>query len=100
VRPSLWQLLPYAASADVCVTVARRKVRSRSGIAVRVSGDLSVRDVRVRGGIRMTSPARTVADLAVELPLDELERLAAEAQRRATAVVAQLAAALTLARHR
>jgi very-short-patch-repair endonuclease len=48
------------------------------------------RDLRTRGGIRLTSPARTIADLAAELRLADVERLAAEAQRRGLATRREL----------
>ena len=91
---ALWDLLPYPATADVCVTIAQRRIRSRPGVTARVSGDLRGADVRVLGGIPVTSPARTVAGLAVELGLDELEHLAAEAQRRSLARPSELIAEL------
>ncbi len=78
---ALWGLLPYPASAPACVTlpIAGRVVRR--GIDVHRAA-LSPRDVRRRKQLPLTSPPRTVLDLAAKLGPEELERVVAEAGYR------------------
>ena len=74
---AFWGIRPGRAG-DVDVTVANRNVRQREGIHVhRVRG---LDDVWWREGIAITSPARTLRDLARHLPRRELERAAEQAQ--------------------
>jgi very-short-patch-repair endonuclease len=74
----VWGLLRAAAGAvDVTVTGGRR--RSRPGIAVHHAA-LTPADVRRRDALRLTSPARTLLDLAGTLPAHELELAINEAQ--------------------
>jgi very-short-patch-repair endonuclease len=77
----LWRLLP-AAKGDVEVTVAGRDCRSRPGILVHRVRDLERRDVRKLGGIPITSPARTIFDVAAVVRRRELEQALAEAYAR------------------
>jgi very-short-patch-repair endonuclease len=63
------------------VTVVARRPPNRPGIRVHQTTFLQPgRDVRTRDGIPVTSPARTILDLAARLPIGELERMVAEAQ--------------------
>ena len=66
----------------VDVTLAGRRCRPKKGIRVHSSAKLPERDVRPKGLVRLTYPARTVIDMAADLTLDELERLIAEARAR------------------
>lgn len=79
---ALWQLLPYPAKSAVDITVARSRAPQRPGIRVRRTSSLSRRDVRRLDGIPVTSPARTLLDLAAEVGAVELERAVAEALAR------------------
>ena len=63
----------------VDVTVAAGHRRTQRGIAVH-RAPLRRVDVRRLQRLRVTSPARTLLDLAAILPRDELERAANEAQ--------------------
>jgi very-short-patch-repair endonuclease len=63
----------------VNVTVARR-VRSRPGIRIHAVRALQPTDVTRRHGIPITTPARTLLDLADVLPLPALERTVHEAE--------------------
>lgn len=87
----LWDLLPYPASAPVWVTVPLARVISRPRIAVRRAA-LPARDVRSRDGLRLTSPPRTIFDLALLLDEQELEHVVAQAQYRRLASEAELVA--------
>jgi hypothetical protein len=75
---ALWDLLPYPAAAHVCVTVPSARRLTRPRIRVRRSA-LEDRDLRRRHGLPLTSPPRTILDLAGELGSEDLERLVAEA---------------------
>jgi very-short-patch-repair endonuclease len=78
---ALWELLPYPATAPACVTLPIASRVVRPGIDAHRAA-LSPRDVRRRKQLPVTSPPRTVLDLAAELDRDDLERLVAEAHYR------------------
>jgi very-short-patch-repair endonuclease len=63
----------------VDVTVASGPTRGRGGINLH-RNRLSKREIRTRHGLSVTSPARTIIDLALTARPDELERLIAEAR--------------------
>jgi len=101
---SLWNLLPYPAPGDVCVTSPHGRGASRSGIEAHRAA-LDRRDLRRRHGMPLTSPPRTILDLATTLgagdeqprndPLEtqrlgDLERIVAEANFRRRATDAEL----------
>jgi very-short-patch-repair endonuclease len=77
----LWQLLAYPASDRVCVTVPPGRAIERPGIEVHRAA-LARRDIRRRHGLTLTSPPRTVLDLAAELDREDLEGLVGEATFR------------------
>jgi very-short-patch-repair endonuclease len=69
-----WGMLPTA-RADVDVTVAAKGGRARRpGIDLHVVRRLSSRDVTERDGLRITTPARTLVDLATTGPARQVER--------------------------
>jgi very-short-patch-repair endonuclease len=77
---------------DICVpgAIAGR----RPGIRPHRANRLPASDVVVRYGLRITSPARTLLDLAATSPRDELERLVEEAQVQRLASPAALRAVI------
>jgi very-short-patch-repair endonuclease len=89
----LWRLLP-AAKGDVEVTVAGRDCRSRPGIRVHRVSALDPRDIRKLGGTPITSPARTILDLAAVVRPRELEQTLAEAYARRLARRSELVSLL------
>jgi very-short-patch-repair endonuclease len=88
----LWRLL--AATGDVEVTVAGRDCRSRPGIRVHRVSALDPRDIRKLGGTPITSPARTILDLAAVVRPRELEQALAEAYARRLARRSELVSLL------
>ena len=74
----LWVLRP-AREGLIDVTVPGRKTRDRPGIRVHKS-QIHPRDATRQHGIPVTSPARTLLDLATTLPQEELDRAVEEAQ--------------------
>lgn len=82
-RPAaiLWALCPPGAIAPE-VTVVGRDSRSRDGILVHRVHHLHRADARRREGIPVTSPARTLLDLAAIASGKELDRAIEEAQIR------------------
>jgi very-short-patch-repair endonuclease len=79
----LWQLLPYPANpGPVDVTVPERKLASTPRIRIHCVQALDQRDIRALHRIPITTPARTLLDLATILPPYLLERALAEAQVR------------------
>jgi very-short-patch-repair endonuclease len=77
----LWRL-PSSPQGAVDVTVWGRRCDSKHGIRVHRVAALDRRDVRKLGGIPVTSPARTILELAAVVELRELERAVAEAEAR------------------
>ena len=75
---SLWGLTAAPADGRVDVTVPGRHVR-RAGIRAHRASVVASRDVRVRDGLRVTAPARTLLDAAEDLSAGDLERAVAEA---------------------
>jgi very-short-patch-repair endonuclease len=69
-----------AATGAIEVTVAGRAPRSRAGIIVHRAASLGDEDTCRRDGLPLTSPIRTLIDLAGVLPRPPLERVLAEAQ--------------------
>ena len=88
---NLWNLLPYPATAPVCVTVPPERSVARPGIKVHRS-KLTRRDLRRRHGLAVASPPRTILDLARSLDEEKLERVVAEASYRGLASEAELRA--------
>ncbi len=72
----------FAARPDdlIEVTLIGRNVRQRPGLRVYRVAELDVRDVRIRDGIPVTSPARTLIDLAARARDDELHAAISEAR--------------------
>jgi hypothetical protein len=76
---ALWELRPIAATRiDVTVrTTARRK---RAALTIHRSRNLPDEEVTVQHGIRVTTPARTLLDLAATLDRRPLERALDQAE--------------------
>jgi very-short-patch-repair endonuclease len=89
----LWRLLP-APSGDVEISVAGRNCGRRPGIRLHRVVALDRCDVRKLGGIPVTSPARTILDVAAVVTPRELERALAEAQARRLTLRSELSALL------
>jgi very-short-patch-repair endonuclease len=89
----LWRLLP-GREGDVEVTVAGRNPGRKRGIRVHRVRDLDRREIRKLGGIPITSPARTIFDLAAVVGQRELEQALAEAFARRLARRSELASLL------
>jgi hypothetical protein len=90
---AVWRLVDRP--EEVQVTVAGRRVRHRAALRVHRVAVLDARDVRLRHGIPVTSPARTMIDLAGSLDDDlEIERALAELRVLGLARDAELRAAM------
>jgi very-short-patch-repair endonuclease len=80
---AVWALDGVLSRGPVTVTVPhRRTVRPPPGSVVHRSRHLDRGDVVRRDGLPVTSPARTLADLAASLPTAALERAVVDALRR------------------
>jgi very-short-patch-repair endonuclease len=76
----LWEFAPDG-GADIDVTVvARNPGTRRAGVRIHRPLVLDRRDVRVRRGVSVTSPARTALDIAMTASAPDLERLLATAR--------------------
>jgi hypothetical protein len=72
----LWGLIKGAAPGPEVICPTQRRIE---GVTTRRSRYLDAQDVALRGGIPVTSVARTVVDLAAELPEEALARACHEA---------------------
>jgi hypothetical protein len=79
---------------DPEVTVVGSVARHVDGIRVRRSRTLDRRDVWRRDSILVTSPARTVLDVATDMPARELRRMVRQAQAEGRVTVRQLSEVL------
>ena len=76
---AFWEMRPvWTGDVDVLV-VGHVHGRSRQGIRIHRTGALHRADLRLREGLSLTSPARTLIDIAPELSARELERTLNEA---------------------
>ena len=96
---AIWDLPPYPASAQLCVTVPPGRSATRPGIRIH-RANVPRADLRRREGMALTSPPRTILDLASELGLENLERLVAEADYRRLASGGELGEQLERNPHR
>ena len=78
---SLWRLLPYPATAPPWITIPSERYAQRPRMQIS-RASIQPRDIRTRGRLRVTSPPRTVLDMAALLDGYELEALVAEANFR------------------
>lgn len=79
---AMWRLRSYGAGAPIWITVPHRRRPVRTNVLIRRAEVLRA-DVRVRHGLQLTSPPRTVLDCAAVLDDPyELEGLVAEASFR------------------
>ena len=90
----LWGMELVAADTTPHVAVARNRSRLRHEGVVVHRADLAVDEVRDHRGVGVTSPLRTVFDLARSLPLHEAVAVADSALRRTLLTVAELKAGL------
>jgi very-short-patch-repair endonuclease len=90
---AIWQLLE-ALDDVIDLTVSRRSPRRRPGLRVHRSRRLAPEDVAVVRGIPVTSPARTLADLAEDASDRDLERAFDEATTRRLVTTASISAAV------
>lgn len=86
---SLWNLIPYPATAPAWVTIPPERSATRPRIKA-IRAHLDSRDVRRRERMPVTSPPRTILDMATLLDPYELEALVAEAHFRRRAREAEL----------
>jgi len=86
---ALWNLSPYPATAPVWITTAPERHTARPQIKA-VRARLDPKDLRRQHGMPLTSPPRTLLDLASLLPESDLEHLVAEANYRKLASEAEL----------
>lgn len=96
---ALWKLVPYPARPRAIeVTVAVGHSDHKPGIRVHRTRDLDPSEIRTRHGIPVTSPTRTLLDLAATASPRELEQAVAEGLRNGLTTRRELNA--VLARHR
>jgi very-short-patch-repair endonuclease len=90
---AIWGLLPVHGAA-VTLTLVRRHLRHRPGLRIHRVCSVDVLDVRLRNGLPLTAPARTLIDLAADASDDVLERAIVEARVLGLASEADLEGAI------
>jgi very-short-patch-repair endonuclease len=85
----LWEILAYPAQGDVWVTITPGRSAHHRGIKA-IRAQLRASDVRRRGPLPLTSPPRTLLDLAAAIEPDQLERAVAQAKYRRLVTEAEL----------
>jgi very-short-patch-repair endonuclease len=78
----MWRLFERVASAPVHVSVIGALAGRRPGIRAHRADGLAEEDIVRRNRLRVTTPARTLLDLASSMPTRDLDRLVEEAQVR------------------
>ncbi len=98
---AVWKLLDIREDR-VELTVAGRNVRQRPGVRVYRVAELDSRDVRLRDGLPVTSPARTLIDFAGqrETDNDAIARALSEARVQRLVTDRELVAAMARCRTR
>ena len=79
---ALWRLLSKHADERIELTVAAGHVPRRSGIRIHKTARLMADEVTTLRRIRITTPARTVLDLAACVSTREVEQAVAQTERR------------------
>ena len=93
----MWGIVDHDPKAPVELTTVGGRIRSRRGLVVHRTGFLAEADIRRHQGLPVTSPARTLVDLAGILDVDELEAAYAFALRRRLTTLAEIAEAIARA---
>lgn len=96
----LWQLLPPDPQARKVDIVMRRGIRRHPAIRIRRAGSLRDTEVTRLDGLPVTTPARTIVDLAASASPRDLERALAEALARRRTTRGELQKMLAHARGR
>jgi len=96
---TLWELLRHYRDARVHVSVPGPRFPRRAGVCVHRSTTLLPHDLRIRRWLPVTSPARTLLDLASVVDARDLERALDEALRQGLATIAQIASVVARAPH-
>jgi very-short-patch-repair endonuclease len=92
-----WEIAPAPATLDVIVPPRSR--RPKAGVRIH-HATLRADEIAVLDGLRLTTPARTLLDLAAVVPAPRLERLCADALVAQLLTQAELQAAVERARGR
>jgi Transcriptional regulator, AbiEi antitoxin len=94
----LWRLVPRRDGVPMHVTVPMARCPRRPGIRVHRARELQPGEVTRLRGIRVTTPARTLLDVAGQLSTRELEQAVAKAERTYAGTQRQLLAYLPVTR--
>jgi very-short-patch-repair endonuclease len=90
----LWGMLAVQSSAELHVTVPVRNPGARSGVRTHRVRRLPEEEVTTKHGIPLTTPARTICDLAATEPLRDVESALAEARIHRLATDRQITAVI------
>lgn len=93
----LWGLLPPEAGSETHVTVCGRNPGNRTDIRTHRVRRLADEEVTIKDGIPLTTPARTICDLAATEPLRDVEVALAEARIHRLATDRQITQVITRA---
>ena len=79
---ALWELGDPPSDGVIDVSVVATSARPRDGVRIHLLASLDAKDRRQRSGLRVTSPARTIIDFAIDAASRELEHATGEAVAR------------------
>lgn len=90
----VWQLLPATPDPELHVTVAGRNPGVKPGIRIHRVAEHSTGELTTKRDIPLTTPARTICDLAATEPLRDVESALTEARIQRLATDLQLRAVI------
>jgi very-short-patch-repair endonuclease len=90
---AMWGMAAHPAEC-VQLTVVGRGMRPRPGVEAHRVADLDRRDVRLRDGLPVTSPARTMIDVAGSADIETVQRTLSELRVRGLARDSELESAM------
>jgi hypothetical protein len=79
---AFWELCDPPSDGVVDVSVSAASARPRDGVRIHLIQPLDAKDRRERFGLRVTSPARSVIDFAIDAASSDLEHATGEAVAR------------------
>jgi very-short-patch-repair endonuclease len=86
---AVWRIRP-SVDGPIDVTVAGSGVRRRAGVRVRRTAGLAPDDITTHAGLRVTTPARTLLDLAATLSTRDFDRVLSEARAQRVVTATEL----------
>src|SRR5438552_672305 len=93
----IWKLVPAPPEPELHITVPGRNPGVKPGIRIHRVAELASQDLAMRDAIPLTTPARTICDLAATEPVRDVESALAEARIHRLATDRQIKAVIARA---